>query len=238
MRATTTVEPAWRPAFETHGFAMIQHALTACDLDRMASAFAATAGQRHDRLPADLIQWLALHAILSEIASDAARAAMRLVRIIAFDKRPEANWFVPWHQDRTIAVRNKHEAPGFTKWTVKDGAVHVEPPIEILQQMVTLRLHLDSCDDDSGPLEVFPGSHRDGAHSKVEIETLAAIKLATLCLADRGDALVMRPLLVHRSKRARRINQRRVLHLEYCADPLPHGLHWSLDIGVDRKLFA
>jgi hypothetical protein len=35
------------------------------------------------------------------------------VRGLLFDKTPEANWGVPWHQDLTIAVKKRVEVPGF-----------------------------------------------------------------------------------------------------------------------------
>jgi hypothetical protein len=41
------------------------------------------------------------------------------VRGILFDKIPDANWKVPWHQDLTIAVREKIEVEGFGPWSVK-----------------------------------------------------------------------------------------------------------------------
>ena len=49
----------------------------------------------------------------SESVSELARAVLGdtafPVRGILFDKIPEANWKVPWHQDVTIAVREKEE---------------------------------------------------------------------------------------------------------------------------------
>ena len=41
------------------------------------------------------------------------------VRAIFFDKTPNANWKVPWHQDLTIAVKEKRETKGFSAWTKK-----------------------------------------------------------------------------------------------------------------------
>jgi ectoine hydroxylase-related dioxygenase (phytanoyl-CoA dioxygenase family) len=81
------------------------------------------------------------------------------VRAIFFDKSSGSNWLVPWHQDLTIAVASKCEAPGFGPWSVKDGIPHVQPPDELLKQMIALRLHLDDCDASNGALRVIPGSH-------------------------------------------------------------------------------
>jgi hypothetical protein len=35
------------------------------------------------------------------------------VRVLTFDKSLDWNWFVPWHQDRTIAVRQRADMEGF-----------------------------------------------------------------------------------------------------------------------------
>ncbi|MEO0852690.1 MAG: hypothetical protein AAFY15_04210, partial [Cyanobacteria bacterium J06648_11] len=67
----------------------------------------------------------------------------RLVRAIAFDKTPTQNWAVSWHQDRTIAVRQRAELLGWDSWTVKDGTLHVQPPRFVLDAMATVRIHLD-----------------------------------------------------------------------------------------------
>jgi hypothetical protein len=64
-----------------------------------------------------------------------------------------------WHQDRAIAVRDRVDVPGFGPWSVKAGLVHVEPPVDILERMLAVRLHLDDCGEDNGPLRVLPGSH-------------------------------------------------------------------------------
>ena len=63
-------------------------------------------------------------------------------RALLFDKLPRANWLVAWHQDLTIAVRERLDIEGFGAWTIKDGVPHVQPPLGILQNMLTLRLHL------------------------------------------------------------------------------------------------
>src|SRR5205807_4301579 len=82
------------------------------------------------------------------------------VRAIYFDKSPEANWLVSWHQDLTLALRARAEVPGFGPWSTKDGIPHVQPPVELLQQMLSVRLHLDDADESNGALRVLPGSHR------------------------------------------------------------------------------
>lgn len=73
------------------------------------------------------------------------------VRAILFDKSAAANWALAWHQDRTIAVRARHDVPGYGPWTVKQGMLHVAPPFAVIAGMVTLRIHLDDFPADNAP---------------------------------------------------------------------------------------
>lgn len=148
------------------------------------------------------------------------------VRGLFFDKTPEANWRVPWHQDLTIAVATKIESPGFGPWSLKDGVHHVQPPVQVLEGMLTLRLHLDDCPADNGALRVLPGSHRAGELSAAQIEERTQENQSAVCAVSRGGVLLMRPLLLHASSPARIPAHRRVLHLEYAAEALPNGLQW------------
>ncbi len=156
-----------------------------------------------------------------------ARTRPFAVRGILFNKTTEANWVVAWHQDLTIAVRERRDVPGFGPWSVKEGIPHVQPPAELLARMITLRLHLDDCDAGNGALRVLPGSHQ---HGKLSAAELAAWRTSTpehLCVARAGDALLMRPLLLHASSPAIMPRNRRVIHLEFAIDELPGGLVWA-----------
>jgi hypothetical protein len=147
------------------------------------------------------------------------------VRSIFFDKTPDANWSVAWHQDLHIAVAERIETPGFGPWSVKSGVVHVQPPAEILSRMVTVRLHLDDCDESNGALRIIPGSHATGILSDVELEAWRQHEAITCCV-PKGGLLLMRPLLLHASSSATKPGHRRVLHLEYASGQLPNGLRW------------
>lgn len=148
------------------------------------------------------------------------------VRAIYFDKSTNANWLVPWHQDLTIALRTRAEVPGFGPWSTKDGIPHVQPPVELLQQMLTVRLHLDDADETNGALRVLPGSHRFGRLSSERIQEIRSQQPGCLCSVLAGDVLLMRPLLLHASSRSTSPRHRRVLHIEYAAFELPTGLQW------------
>ena len=147
-------------------------------------------------------------------------------RGILFDKTPEVNWKVPWHQDLTIAVENKIEATGFGPWTVKDGVQHVQPPTEILESMLAVRVHLDECSEENGPLRLIPGSHSKGRLSAEQIHLIQAAASSVSCTVGQGGVLLMRPLLLHASSAAMSPNHRRVIHLEFASCNLPSGLRW------------
>ena len=148
------------------------------------------------------------------------------VRAIYFDKSPEANWLVPWHQDLTLALQSRAEIPGYGPWSVKDGIPHVQPPVKVLRQMLTIRLHLDDAGESNGALRVLPGSHSLGRLPPERIRELRTQRPEFVCRVAAGDALLMRPLLLHASGRSTSAGHRRVLHIEYAGFALPGELAW------------
>jgi hypothetical protein len=152
------------------------------------------------------------------------------VRAIFFDKTPDSNWYVTWHQDLTIAVKERVDLPGFGPWSVKDAIPHVQPPVSTLNEMISLRLHLDSCSELSGAIKFIPGSHKEGALDTEQIAEWRTRISAVCCPATRGEVICMRPLILHSSSRAIEPVHRRVLHIEYAACSLPSGLEWSEQI--------
>jgi hypothetical protein len=147
-----------------------------------------------------------------------------LVRVLFFDKPPDQTWALPWHKDLTIAVRDNRLPSGrFRTPTRKAGVPHIEAPREVLESMLTMRIHLDEITEENGPLKVIPGSHRSGK------EMVLGEDPAQTILCDRGDVLLMRPLLTHSSGRSHPATRRhrRILHLEFAASPnLPDGYEW------------
>jgi hypothetical protein len=153
-----------------------------------------------------------------------------LVRVLYFDKPPNQSWALPWHKDMTIAVRdNRLPSRVFAKPTSKAGVPHVEAPREVLERMLTARIHLDDVTEENGPLKVIPGSH----HAEKVLTDATAHPVAVL--AERGDVLLMRPLLDHASGKAlpETPRHRRILHLEFAADrELPDGYAWHHFVAV------
>jgi ectoine hydroxylase-related dioxygenase (phytanoyl-CoA dioxygenase family) len=151
------------------------------------------------------------------------------VRAIFFDKTPEANWKIPWHQDVTIAVKERVECNGYGPWSVKAGVVHVQPPSEISEQMLSVRIHLDDCPASNGALRVIPGSHRLGKLRHAQTDAVVGEKQFAVCEVKAAGVLVMRPLLLHassESETAHAFGHRRVIHLDYAATSLPCGMEW------------
>lgn len=147
------------------------------------------------------------------------------VRATYFDKSPAANWALVWHQDRVIAVRERIDLAGWGPWANKGEVVQVQPPLRLLEGMLAVRVHLDDCGLENGPLRVLPGSHVHGRLDDRIDEWRARVK-DVACTAAAGDALVMRPLILHTSSRAASPNRRRIIHVEYAAEDLPGGLQW------------
>ena len=160
-------------------------------------------------------------------ASTLLAAPARPVRAVLFDKTPEANWLVAWHQDRTISVQVRVETPGFGPWSRKDGALHVAPPVRVLEGMATLRIHLDPVGPGNAPLRVALGSHRIGLVPAAEAAARAAAFPQAECLAEPGDVWAYATPILHASDRSRTPARRRVLQVDYATADLPGGLAWA-----------
>ncbi|MFL5729529.1 MAG: WYL domain-containing protein [Cytophagaceae bacterium] len=149
-----------------------------------------------------------------------------LSKAIYFDKPPQSNWYVTWHQDTTINVKERIETDGFYGWTKKGNVISVCPPEEILKDTFTIRIHLDDTDEKNGCLKVIPGSHNKRLNDE-EIAAIAQNTIAQSCEVEAGGIHLMKPLLLHASSKGINQKHRRVIHLEFNSRVLPHGLQWS-----------
>jgi Phytanoyl-CoA dioxygenase (PhyH) len=148
------------------------------------------------------------------------------VRAIFFDKVSDANWSLFWHQDNAISVSERIDAPGFVGWSRKAGVWQVQPPAEILADMIAVRVHLDDCGCDNGPLRVLPGSHRFGWLDD-QLDTWKSRVKEVVCTVKAGGIVTMRPLTLHASGPSAAASHRRVIHIEYAAAELPTDLEWN-----------
>jgi hypothetical protein len=213
---------------DQHGFTLHRQSLDAQAIKQLIAALGPTSGAgRRGLLAQPAMRELSDSDLILDLVRPHLPKEPTPVRAIFFNKSPDSNWLVTWHQDLTIAVTTRVELPGFGPWSVKEGIPHVQPPIECLEQMITVRIHLDDADADNGALRVLPQTHHLGRLSTEQIQALRSTKAEHLCTATAGDVLLMRPLLLHASSRSSSDLSRRVLHIEYAGFDLPGGLKWS-----------
>lgn len=217
-------------AFNKNGFGLRNGLISTGDIaaicDETAPALQANKGGgiRNADVKFESVGRLARNNKVVNCAGEFLPGEPQLVRAILFDKTPAKNWLVSWHQDRTVAVSDKFDKPGLGPWIIKDGVHHVQPPVAVLEQMVTLRIHLDDASLENGCLKVIAGSHRKGVLLQAEIDTLATDGEPVFIEAAQGTSLIMRPHLLHASSKATSPSRRRILHLEYSSYVLPSGV--------------
>lgn len=147
------------------------------------------------------------------------------VKSIYFDKPEASNWFVAWHQDLTISVDKRIDIAGYGPWTVKHNQFAVQPPLNILQDNFTIRIHLDDTDEGNGALKVLPGSHLKEIYRPENIDWQQETEVS--CNVPAGGIMIMRPLLMHASSRTTNNKKRRVVHIEFSRVELPIGIDWA-----------
>lgn len=218
-----------RLAFESDGYAILPALLPHTECDQLIDAIQASHDSRRPgsrrwlqvEAVAKAARLLRMHPAISPLLAPDARA----VQCTLFAKDPGANWSVTPHQDLSVPVRERVDADGWSAWCIKEGMMFVQPPRDLLERLVAVRLQLDDGRATAGPLEVVPGSHRKGRRTASEISRLAATTRVA-CPVPRGGALIMRPLLIHASGKLQGEGRRRVLHFLY-APPLDDGLSWA-----------
>ena len=217
-----------RQDLELLGYSVVAGALEAGELaglraeaDRLLAAARERGGARGaERSEAfrSLVQDVRVRRPVEEVLGPDARA----VKLTLFDKTPGSNWKVRLHRDHTLSVAERIETPGFGPWSLKDGVHHVQPPREVLADLLAVRIQLDDATEANGALEVVPGSHLDEEPGDGPGRVAVPV--------DAGGLLLMRPLLLHASRPAEVPDHRRVLHVEYAARGLPGGLRWATEI--------
>lgn len=208
------------PEIAARGFAVIENVLSTAECDGLLDVLqslpfpAGRAGMRHlMRVPE--IAAAARNPRLLAIAGETLGPTAIPYKATLFEKNPNANWSIVWHQDTALPLETTFEHPEWGPWSRKDGLVYAHAPAWALARVVALRLHLDAATDANGPLRVIAGSHREGVLSDDAVFELARQLPATTCRAGRGGVLAMRPLVVHASAKAKTDAPRRVLHFEY-----------------------
>ncbi|MGE0211313.1 MAG: phytanoyl-CoA dioxygenase family protein [Parvibaculaceae bacterium] len=218
--------------FTRDGVAVHENIASGSIIDRLAGEFDCSlvrVGARPFAPSATVLSLIALNGALTQLARRLAERDVRPVRILTLNKTAEANWHLPWHQDRVVALRRRVDAEGFENWTLKGGRVHAEAPVTLLETLFSLRLHIDANDTSNGALKVVPGSHCLGRLTDREVRDVAASHPHHVCVVAAGGVVAMRSLTIHASDASQSQRPRRVLHLDYCFGDLPRGLEWALD---------
>ena len=224
-----------KTALHRDGFAIVPDAVSSARVNDVLDALPSSPdrtgrGGLRNLFEIPAITDLAQDPTIRGIAESVLGPSCFAVRVLLFDKTASTNWKVAWHQDLTIAVAERRDVPGFGPWSVKAGVAHVQPPTEILERMLAVRLHLDACGPDNGPVRVIPGSHRGGRLSSETVELWRRRVESVTCVVPRGGLLVMRPLLLHASSPATAPAHRRVVHFEFATGSLPGGLVWKWQV--------
>lgn len=220
------------------GYALADIVLEGHQCEHIASSLPAVAGAGRggvrNLITHPTVTKLLLHERLGSYLWSVIGRDLVAVKATLFDKTPEANWRVQWHQDRAISVRERLQVAGYGPWTTKTGVVHVEPPAGVLAQMLAVRVYLDACGVDNGPMRAIPGSHKAGKLLDAELAGIVAAGPAVDLIARQGALLLMRPLLVHSSTMAIAPEHRRVLHIEFAPPEAISPLQWHAAVPLRR----
>lgn len=203
---------------EREGWAVIPTGVGSAERDQLRrTAFVAAGPGQRCLLDDPAVRRTALVLRAQLIDAEILPPAAVALQAIAFDKTTATNWKVTWHQDLMFPFAQAVCDRAYTLPSVKEGVDYARPPREMLEQMLAVRLHLDDCDTSNGPLRVAPGGHREGVYRSTEIPAAVERCGEIACLARDGEALLMRPLLLHASSPAAEPRHRRVLHFVYHA---------------------
>lgn len=221
-------EEDWQKSIKEQGYAAVPGVLSARELIPVLVSLADLkplphrAGIRHV-LSHPTVTVVAHGPRLMEIARAVLGDSALPFRATLFDKTPDANWLVSWHQDTALPLREMTDTPGWGPWSEKEGVIYAHAPSSALEQVLALRLHLDDCTAENGPLRFLPGTHELGILSEAEIERHATFQDPVEVLMAKGGVIAMRPLVVHASSKSRSQTPRRILHIEYSSTKEFHG---------------
>ncbi len=172
------------------------------------------AGVRHAMRSRSVAQ-IARDARIMDIARQILGPGAVAFRATLFEKLPDSNWLVAWHQDTALPLCERREVPDWGPWSIKDGVHYAHAPAQALEKIVALRIHLDDSTADNGPLRVVPATQTQGVLNDDEIHAIAESAVPIDCFMTLGGVVAMRPLVIHASSKSRTGNPRRVLHIEY-----------------------
>jgi ectoine hydroxylase-related dioxygenase (phytanoyl-CoA dioxygenase family) len=222
-------------SLDRQGFEIVLNVFSPQEIDSVAESISLSsisrsrAGMRH-ALQVPAVRSLAESAGLVKLATQALGQGAFPFRATLFDKSPESNWLVVWHQDTALPLQERQNVAGWGPWSIKEGTVCAHAPASALEQVLAIRVHLDDSNAENGVLKILPGTHGSGVLSDDAIHDLAIRTSPVECCVTAGGVLLMRPLAVHASSKTRSGASRRVLHIEYASRPCFDG---GLELAVE-----
>ena len=216
------------------GYALLSRVFTPSELFAVSAELSkqdlkrSKAGARHVLSLASVAE-LAQSSSLMEIARGILGETAIPFRATFFDKSPNSNWLVAWHQDTALPLTTRMDVPGWGPWSTKDGVVYSHAPAEALEQVLALRVHLDDSTTENGPLRVIPDTHKIGVLTDQEIQQHIGDSSGVECVIPVGGIIAMRPLIIHASSKSDSELPRRVLHIEYAAS---RAITASLELAI------
>ncbi len=224
----------WLDTVREDGYGLISAVFGSSDIESLLNALRheatlprTRAGVRHAMRSPSIAETRKQSPHVGDIARKILGPAAIPFRATLFEKLPDSNWLVAWHQDTALPLQERREASGWGPWSIKDGVNYAHAPATALEKVVALRLHLDDSNLDNGPLRVLPGTHTTGVLTDDEISAIAAQGSGVDCLMPSGGIVVMRPLIIHASSKSQTDKPRRVLHIEFAE---------SAEIDADVRL--
>ena len=211
------------PGVVEHGFEILQDIFDPAHLTAVLRAMEGPAIHRsragaRNIFQLDGVRTLAHDDRLMHLARSCLGESAFPFRATLFDKSPQQNWLVVWHQDTALPLCRRSDVAGWGPWSIKEGIVCAHAPAHALEQVLAIRVHLDDSNEENGPLRVLPGTHRRGVLSDEAIHDISNQVPSFSCCVHAGGVVAMRPLLVHASSKAQAsASPRRVIHIEYAA---------------------
>ncbi|HET6843429.1 MAG TPA: hypothetical protein VFK06_17380 [Candidatus Angelobacter sp.] len=115
------------------GFAIVSDVLSAREISLLIAkltgleAHRSRAGFRHlmtHPVVRELVHDSRLHMLAQQVLGADAFAFCATL----FDKSPDSNWLITWHQDTALPLQEKRETPGWGPWSVKMGLNYAHAP--------------------------------------------------------------------------------------------------------------
>src|SRR5438128_6556645 len=120
-------------AASEHGYAIIPRVFEPEEMGELALELEnsklprSKAGIRH-AMGTPSVSKVATDPRLLELACEVLGGRAVPYRATLFNKSTSANWLVVWHQDTALPLKNKLNAPGWGRWSVKEGVNYAHAP--------------------------------------------------------------------------------------------------------------